>query len=1035
MKKMHKKILNRWNYLVIVTVAFFLLAPSMSPAQTISGQKTQVDVIGQSTIRYTYQISKNDLMFDTFMGYDRVQFKDCQFLNDIGKPFLPYAEITIALPSGTAASQVRVIETKNEEINGKYTLFPAQPLRTMNDIDKAIDLVEPDAVTYASKQKYPVELAKFVYQTDLRGQGMAVVQVFPLQYTPGEKKLTIYTSITLEILGTQGYVCGDYLPQQTSEAERTEYKTQIMNMVVNPKDVNLVASDTGKDGGEPRGVPAGNYKYVIITKPTWVSYFQPLADWKTKKGMKATIVTTDWIYSTYTGADNQEKINAFVQDAHSTWSATFFLLGGDIDTVPVRLKYYSLFLSGANEEIYAPADTYYADYDGDFLCEVNVGRASVTAPGTGVGQIQNFINKIFTYEQNPPLTNYAKTAAMFGFNLDAGTLMETCKIAIDTAYIPADWTMSNVYDSMTGDHETAVKLYVNAGQHLINHGDHCNEYEIGVGVINHWLTLTPGEVDGFSNGNKQSIMYSMGCYPAAFDVSNCIAEHFVRDNNGGGIAFVGNSRYGIYVPGVYTTYSCRYDREFFEAIFEEERYILGEAFSDSKDESPHNDDYYRCIFDELNLLGDPQLPIWTNNPVSIVVTHPATLPTGPSSYTVHVTSGGSPVYLADVCLWKGTDIYLTGTTNSAGDCTFNPSPTSGGSMYVTVTKHNYLPYMGQATVPFHNPPYIPNNPGPADLAISVSRTADLNWTGGDPDGNPVTYDVYFGTTNPPTIKVSPSQPGTTYDPATMDIWTTYYCQIVVTYIDPPYSQSVSGPIWQFRTQDTVYPEWRNQGQSGPTVPPGGSITLSTQGRDNIGLDYAYLSTNESGQWVAFSGANWWDINWDYCKPIVIDHNFVDIDQTNFPVLITCTSPDFISHAQPDGDDFVFVNATNTTVFNHEIESYNSATGELIAWVTIPLLSASEDTVFYMYYGNPDCVNQEHVAETWNGNFITVQHMTGATYTALDDSSSNHWDITSMSGNPLFNQIGKIGKCVDFDGSGDYLKASGFRLPADPSYTA
>ena len=44
---------------------------------------------------------------------------------------------------------------------------------------------------------------------------------------------------------------------------------------------------------QPMGVGPGDYDYVIITQDSWVSAFQPLADWKTQKGVPATIVTTD----------------------------------------------------------------------------------------------------------------------------------------------------------------------------------------------------------------------------------------------------------------------------------------------------------------------------------------------------------------------------------------------------------------------------------------------------------------------------------------------------------------------------------------------------------------------------------------------------------------------------------------------------------------------------------------------------------------------------------------------------------------------
>ena len=205
----------------------------------------------------------------------------------------------------------------------------------------------------------------------------------------------------------------------------------------------------------------------------------------------------------------------------------------------------------------------------------------------------------------------------------------------------------------------------------------------------------------------------------------------------------------------YDTLSMGYDIHFFKSLFQENLYHLGAAFSDHKNDGYQDypgDEYYQYSFTELTLLGDPELPVWTENPSAFVVSHPSTIPLASSSFTVHVqTTGGSNVQNAYVCLWKGDEIYERGLTNSAGDVTFTILPETGGSMQVTVTKQNYLPSETTAQVIENNlPPNQPSSPNPANGATNVPINSDLSWTGGDPNpGDTVTYDVYFGTSSTP----------------------------------------------------------------------------------------------------------------------------------------------------------------------------------------------------------------------------------------------------------------------------------------------
>jgi hypothetical protein len=92
-------------------------------------------------------------------------------------------------------------------------------------------------------------------------------------------------------------------------------------------------------------------------------------------------------------------------------------------------------------------------------------------------------------------------------------------------------------------------------------------------------------------------------------------------------------------------------------------------------------------------------------------------------------------------------------------------------------------------------PYQPSDPHPFDGQTGVDVNSTLTWTGGDPDGDTVTYDVYFGTSNPPTIVIH-NQTATSYNPGTMDFTTTYYWKIAAW---DNHGASAVGPLWHFTT--------------------------------------------------------------------------------------------------------------------------------------------------------------------------------------------------------------------------------------------
>jgi len=159
---------------------------------------------------------------------------------------------------------------------------------------------------------------------------------------------------------------------------------------------------------------------------------------------------------------------------------------------------------------------------------------------------------------------------------------------------------------------------------------------------------------------------------------------------------------------------------------------------------------------------------------------------------------------------------------------------------------------------------------------------------------------------------------------------------------------------------------------------------------------------------------WWDTNWANRKLIIINHSMVQEDQKDFPVLIyRSADAELAAQAKSNGDDIIFTSGDNSTRYNHEIENYDDTTGELTAWVKIPSLSSTQDTILLMYYGNPGSSNQENITGTWDGNYRMVQH--------LNESSGTLYDSTSYGNNGTnngasYNASSKIDGGYDFDGS-------------------
>jgi Concanavalin A-like lectin/glucanases superfamily/Domain of unknown function (DUF2341) len=125
--------------------------------------------------------------------------------------------------------------------------------------------------------------------------------------------------------------------------------------------------------------------------------------------------------------------------------------------------------------------------------------------------------------------------------------------------------------------------------------------------------------------------------------------------------------------------------------------------------------------------------------------------------------------------------------------------------------------------------------------------------------------------------------------------------------------------------------------------------------------------------------------YSFTRAITIDHTKIpNTDQANFPFLFSVTDPRLATAANgghvanPNGYDLIFTSDPAGQIpLNYEMEQYNPATGQVIAWVQIPDLSHASDTVIYLFYGNPNIsASQQNPTAVWDSNYGGVWHLGG-----------------------------------------------------------
>jgi len=115
----------------------------------------------------------------------------------------------------------------------------------------------------------------------------------------------------------------------------------------------------------------------------------------------------------------------------------------------------------------------------------------------------------------------------------------------------------------------------------------------------------------------------------------------------------------------------------------------------------------------------------------------------------------------------------------------------------------YLPLILRGFTVNH-PPHSPTDPSPPDGATNQPLALTLAWTGGDPNGDLVTYDVYLDADDSaPQTLVCDDVADASCDPGDLALDTLYYWQVVAT---DEHGLTTTGPVWAFTTTALICEE-------------------------------------------------------------------------------------------------------------------------------------------------------------------------------------------------------------------------------------
>ena len=520
---------------------------------------------------------------------------------------------------------------------------------------------------------------------------------------------------------------------------------------------------------------------LIITPEGNTGFYnaaKPLMNWKNEKGVKTVILNNYSLYGDQND-DNATKIRKMIRSFYDTENIQWVLLCGDAqdDLIPIRNVYNPdvVVVSGATtyeseysnwDDYYKPTDFYYADLTGSWdnngngewgessvytknkdeiswIPEIYVGRF----PAGTVNELEDLVSKTLKYETDPYIGDWMNKMLLAGGISEFSPPEDEARL---TTYIWQHYTITEMnftHQSKTTSSYTPptpplpnlekflsqnnFRSDLNAGFSTVifaGHGDPTVISSDSTTIYNNSDALS------ISNNNMTSLFYIDACTTAPYDkINNSIGEILIKRPDSGAIGYIGGLRVNWYFR--YDTNLEKLNRGnaklFWKEFFENKKFQQGKALYDSK-VAYMNSDYFtrgetsmdyeweRKNILTYNLLGDPEVDIYTNKPLNATNPFTKSIYEGELVSSIIRDNNGNIIPYARVHMRTSDGKYRTVYADIKGEVNFRIPAQANETYNVTITGHNLIPsYFNFTTLSDGlDPDFLDDDTSPKDPTVS-----------------------------------------------------------------------------------------------------------------------------------------------------------------------------------------------------------------------------------------------------------------------------------------------------------------------------